>query len=53
METLYFIGFCIGIAGIIFWGLRHDDQADFQGQRRDGKFRPSKATDSDAEMKAK
>tara|TARA_R110002096_G_scaffold228317_8_gene417746 strand:- start:337 stop:513 length:177 start_codon:yes stop_codon:yes gene_type:complete len=42
MTNLYFLLFCLGIAYIIFWSFRNDDQADFQGQKRDKKFSPSK-----------
>jgi hypothetical protein len=38
METLYYAFFCVAIGGIIFWGFRYDDQAEFQGQSRSKKF---------------
>lgn len=45
METLYFIGFCLFVAYLIFWALVNDDFADFMGQQRDGKFRLPKKGD--------
>lgn len=33
MQTLYFIFFCLGIGGIIFWCLRNDDGQEFDGQK--------------------
>jgi len=42
METIYFLVFCLANAFIVFWTLRNDDQADFQGQKRDKKFTPVK-----------
>ncbi len=42
METIYFFIFCLIIAYIIFWGFRNDDQSEFQGQKRDKRFTPSK-----------
>lgn len=47
MQTIYFLLFCVGIAFIIFWSFRYDDQADFQGQKRDKKFSPAKPKDDD------
>lgn len=41
MLAIYFAVFCIGIGYVIFWSLRYDDQADFTGQKRDKKFKPS------------
>ena len=37
MQTIYFILFCFGIAGIIFWCLKNDDEADF-GKQVETKF---------------
>ncbi len=45
MTTIYFVAFCLGIAVIIFWSLRNDDQTDFQGQKRDKKFAPKKSVE--------
>jgi len=42
METIYFLLFCLANAFIVFWCLKYDDQADFQGQKRDTKFTPVK-----------
>ena len=54
METLYFVGFCIFIAVIIFWGFRNDDFAEFVGSNKDKKFsltknsnKPSPKNDTD------
>jgi len=37
MQTIYFILFCFGIAGIIFWCFKYDDEAEF-GKREETKF---------------
>lgn len=47
MNTLYFLLFSVGIGYIVFWSLINDDQSEFQGQKRDKKFTPSKKEDDD------
>jgi len=47
METIYFFIFCVANAFIVFWCLRYDDQADFQGQKRDEKFSLGKSKEND------
>lgn len=38
METIYFAGFCVFIAVIIFWGFRNDDFAEFNDVAKDKRF---------------
>jgi hypothetical protein len=45
MTTLYFLIFCFGIAYIIFWCWRNDDQADFKGVEAETKFSLKKPAD--------
>jgi len=47
METIYFFIFCVANAFIVFWCLRNDDQADFQGQKRDERFSLGKSREND------
>jgi len=42
MQSAYFLFFCLGIAYIIYWVMRHDDQADFNGEEKEQKFSPEK-----------
>jgi len=48
MDLIYFVSFCLGIAYVIFWCFRNDDQAEFMGQEHGKKFSTKKRTeDSD------
>jgi len=48
MDFIYFAVFCFGIAYVIFWCFRNDDQAEFMGQEQDKRFSTKKTIkDSD------